>query len=147
MKSRLGALSWILLVVAGLVMGCASPEESYALMEIGWADSMEGAEAESRESGKPLVAVFYVDWGEETASAKFRNETLEAPAVKRFSADFVWVEVDGEARKGMARKYEVKSYPTVIVLRADGLEVGRLDRYKGAEETAEFLEGCLDKAG
>ena len=47
--------------------------------------------------------------------------------------------VDGDARKDLVEKYEVKGYPTGILFDAQGKEVARYSGYRSVKEMAAFF--------
>lgn len=63
-----------------------------------------------------------------------------------FNREFVNLKVDAEKGEGveLAKKYQVKAYPTFVVLKADGTEVYRTSGARPAEEFVDkFVKGLI----
>lgn len=52
----------------------------------------------------------------------------------------VCIKLDGDKEKELVKQYKVEGYPTLIMLDADGKEVGRLVGYKGVKEMTAALK-------
>ncbi|HAP19550.1 MAG TPA: hypothetical protein DCR38_17535, partial [Butyricimonas virosa] len=88
------------------------------------------------EKEKKMVFVdFYTTWCgpcKMMSSEVFTREQVGA----YFNREFVNLKVDAEKGEGveLAKKYQVKAYPTFVVLKADGTEVYRTSGARPAEE-------------
>ena len=56
------------------------------------------------------------------------------------SEDVVCVMVDGDERADLVKRYEVKAYPTGVMIAADGSESARFVGYQRVTEMAAFLK-------
>lgn len=105
-------------------------------------DALAKAEAEK----KPMMIDFYTDWCKwcDTLDVK----TYTDPKVSEFvTNNVVPYKIDAEKGEGVeiAKKYGVKAYPTVLLIRADGEEIDRLLGYMPPEtflqKLGDYLKG------
>jgi thioredoxin 1 len=102
------------------------------------------ARAESEK--KPVMIDFYTDWCRwcDTLDAN----TYSDPGVSEFvQAKVIPYKIDAEKGEGieLAKKYSVKGYPTVLLIKADGEEIDRLLGYmppdKFLQTLGDYLKG------
>ena len=74
-----------------------------------------------RETGQTVVVDFYTDW---CPSCRTLSVLLEQIAREWEGKPVCFGKVNGEEEPALAREYEIRSVPTVIVLR-DGVPVAR----------------------
>jgi len=124
-----------LLTVAALavIAGCSTPaseedappvEASAAGAGIGWLSDYEQAVSEAQQAGKPLLVDVSTTWC--SACKRLDEEVFSRSDVAESSRRFVSVRVDAEKRPDLEKRFEVSGYPTIIFLRPDGEEVGRV---------------------
>jgi thiol:disulfide interchange protein len=109
-----------------------------------WVESYEKGLAEAKSQNKIAVIDFFRDgcgW-----CAEMDRKTFRDPAVVRLSKEFVMVKVDGSKERFAAIRHEVRGYPTVLVLDADGREVTRIVGYRRPADLAADLKEVLAKA-
>ena len=98
------------------------------------------------EKEKKMVFVdFYTTWCgpcKMMSSKVFTREQVGA----YFNREFVNLKVDAEKGEGveLAKKYQVKAYPTFVVLKADGTEVYRTSGARPAEEFVDTIRKGID---
>ncbi|MCI6412151.1 MAG: thioredoxin domain-containing protein [Butyricimonas virosa] len=98
------------------------------------------------EKEKKMVFVdFYTTWCgpcKMMSSEVFTREQVGA----YFNREFVNLKVDAEKGEGveLAKKYQVKAYPTFVVLKADGTEVYRTSGARPAEEFVDKIRRGID---
>ena len=63
-----------------------------------------------------------------------------ADAVIDAAADIVAVKVDGDKARDLVQRFQVRGYPTVILLDANGTELRRHAGYLGVKGMAAFLQ-------
>ncbi|HEV8323471.1 MAG TPA: thioredoxin family protein [Myxococcota bacterium] len=102
---------------------------------------VDAALAAAAASHRVVVVDFFTKW---CKPCKVMDETAWKDARVRawMGAHAVGVRVDAEEDRSTAKRYDVRGFPTVLVLRADGTEVERL---VGSRETAVLL-AALDAA-
>ena len=151
-------------VLIGLMAACVQaqswvkkdkePEKSK-----GWLDNFELAKKEAAAFKQPVLAFFtgsdWCGW-----CMKLRSEALDTKEFEKFAADnLILFEADfprnkkisGQVKKqnaGLAAKYGVRGYPTVLLLDAEGSELGKTGYQEGgAEAYVKHLKDLLGKAG
>ena len=112
------------------------------VMAENWHTSWKDAAAESKKTGKPILADFtgsdWCGW-----CIKLHKEVFDTPEFKSWAdKHVVLLELDFPQKKQLpadlkkqndelAKKYNIEGYPTVLFLKADGTEVGRSGYVKG----------------
>jgi thiol:disulfide interchange protein DsbD len=116
----------------------AAAKEEHA----GWLEQdLEGALAKAKAEHKLVLVDIYAEW---CAQCKELDEkTWPDPAVKQWLAqNAVAVRIDTDARrKDLATKLQIRSYPTVILLDAEGHELRRLLGFEKPATMRAWLEG------
>ena len=96
------------------------------------------AEAAARDAGKPLFIDFETTWcGPCKAMTKWvysAQQVVDAAA----GADIIAVQVDGDERRDLVKRFSVKAYPTMILLWPNGVET-RARGYRSVAEMAKFF--------
>ncbi|MFQ6099538.1 MAG: thioredoxin family protein [Armatimonadota bacterium] len=125
-------------------MGATSaPQE--AAPPSGVHETLEDAMEAGRQTSRPVLAVFIARWCE--WSAKLYNETLASPYLASLPEHFECVIVDGDARPDLVDRHKIDMYPTAIVLRPNGMELGRIEGFDTAEKWGERLRRILWPSG
>ncbi|MFN7958998.1 MAG: cytochrome c biogenesis protein CcdA [Holophagaceae bacterium] len=108
----------------------------------GWMEQdLEGALAKAKAEQKLVLVDIYADW---CAQCKELDEkTWPDAGVKQWiAANAVAIRIDTDAkRKDLAAKLQIRSYPTVILLDAEGRELRRLLGFEKPATMKAWLEG------
>jgi thiol:disulfide interchange protein DsbD len=146
----------ILLLVFGVLLGVRAVETFLAVdllprgaaaagakeEHAGWLEQdLEGALAKAKAEHKVVLVDIYAEW---CAQCKELDEkTWPDPAVKQWLAqNAVAIRIDTDARrKDLAAKLQIRSYPTVLLLDAEGRELRRLLGFEKPETMKAWLEG------
>lgn len=91
---------------------------------IKFVDGYEIAMAKARKHGKPLLLFFTADWCRychQMADGAFKQK----PVVK-LSDRFVCVLIDADREQELCQQLEVRMFPTVLFVSADGAALGRI---------------------
>jgi thiol:disulfide interchange protein DsbD len=116
----------------------AAAKEEHA----GWLEQdLEGALSKAQAEHKVVLVDIYAEW---CAQCKELDEkTWPDAGVKQWLAqNAVAIRIDTDARrKDLATKLQVRSYPTVILLDAEGRELRRILGYQKPETMKAWLEG------
>ncbi|MBQ9429952.1 MAG: thioredoxin family protein [Kiritimatiellae bacterium] len=134
------------------------PKES-AAKSSGWLDSYEDAQSEAKDSKLPIFALFTESDGGMTCK-KLDSEILSSQEFKDFAeknlvlfkVDFPrTVKLDPAQKKtntALRNKFGVMSYPTAVILNADGQVKTKIGYRPGdAASYVKFCEEALTKAG
>ncbi len=101
---------------------------------IAWQNSPERGFELARQTGKPMMIVFYTDW---CPSCKvLDSNALQSPAVQTEAQNFVPLRINAEKRTDYAGQFGVSSYPTVIFFNPAG---SVLSRFTGAYTSDEVV--------
>ena len=122
-----------------------------------WGSDFEAAKKATAEGKRVLLANFtgsdWCPWCKKLDGEVFQNEAFKKFAKEKlvlFVADFpnekqVPKEIAAQNKK-LAEKYDVKGFPTVLLLAADGKELARTGyRSGGAEAYVEHLKALMEK--
>ncbi len=136
-------LALVLIGVAATLM-VTGVEEGEGIQ---WVPYSESVLADSEKSKKPVILDFYADW---CGPCKALDKNVfHQPAVVALSKEFTTVKVDlttrHEAQAGLLKKYGIRGVPTVIFIRGDGREEGklRIESYVDADEMLKRMEEML----
>jgi len=127
----------LFLIIGGAWTGPFRPPEA----QIAWEPYSDGALAEARRAGRPVLVDFFADWCgpcHEMERAVFsRRKVVEAAQeFVKLRADMT--DKDSPAVLGLAEKFQVYGYPTVIFIGRDGQEKATL-RLIGVEPASQFV--------
>jgi thioredoxin-related protein len=114
-----------------------------------WLTDYSQAEAQARESRKPILALFTgSDWC--PPCKKLHSEVLTTPEFEKYAAaNVVLLEVDFPIKKKQSveqkkanheleKKYDIEGYPTMVVINESGKAIGTIEY--GLEKPAKFIE-------
>jgi thiol:disulfide interchange protein DsbD len=109
---------------------------------VGWLEQdLEGALAKAKAEHRLVLVDIYADW---CAQCKELDEkTWPDVGVKQWIAqNAVAIRIDTDAkRKDLATKLQIRSYPTVLLLDAEGRELRRILGFQKPETMRAWLEG------
>jgi thiol:disulfide interchange protein len=119
---------------------------NHATVEIVWESDMPSALERARNEGKLVLVNFYADWCvwckrlESTTLRDAKVATVLQNEVVPLSLD-----VDGDGRE-LSNEYRVDGLPTIVVLDADGEEIGRIPGYMPPDSFLERVESFLQQS-
>ena len=107
--------------------------------------TMQEALALAGKEKKMIFIDFYTTW---CGPCKMMSSEVftQDQVGEYFNRTFVNLKVDAEKGEGveLAKKYQVKAYPTFVVLRADGTEVYRTAGARPADEFVDKIRKGID---
>jgi thiol-disulfide isomerase/thioredoxin len=118
----------------------APPRASVSTTWYEGARGFRSAEAEQAASGAPLLALFSVDWCPHCR--RFIAEVIPSPEMRDLGERIVKVKVDAEGSEddqALARRFSVKSFPTLLLFPAPGNPPVHIRNWTPARE---FVESC-----
>ena len=99
-----------------------------------WETSWDAAMERARKEKKPVVVDFYADWC--VWCKTLDSTTYKDPAVVKYLTTEVVplkIDVDHGGRE-LARRWRVSGLPTILIVSADGKELGRIPGYLPAKD-------------
>jgi thiol-disulfide isomerase/thioredoxin len=138
---RRGVLIIVFIALAILFLQASRPRFGNAKDNIPWRTKLSDALAESKKTGKPVLADFSASWCppcQDMKHASWPDPKVEAVVKEKYIP--VLLDADASDTEGPARKYAVEYLPTILVLDSDG-KVLRQGDYMTASELLAFLSG------
>ncbi len=122
------------LLLGGLWWGCRSHEGAFRSL------SFSDAQAEAKQTKTLVLVDFFTTW---CGPCKRLDQATWPDADVRawIKGHAVAIRVDAEKDEKLASRYHVESYPTILLVRADGTEAGRI---VGFRKPAEFVAEAND---
>ncbi len=107
-----------------------------------WEEALELA----KESGKPLFLNISASWCGPCKALK-RNTFPYEEVGTYYNANFINVLVDGEKGEGigLAKKFGIKGYPSMIFLDSDGELIAQTSGYRDPEDFIELGQVVLNR--
>jgi thioredoxin-related protein len=121
--------------VAVVVVCFVSPA---AAQEAKWRHDYAAARKEATASGKPMVLDFGTEactWCKKLDATTFRNPAI----VSQLDARFIPVKIDAEREVKLTEAVKVDSFPTLLLVSADGKILARHVGYADTTQMAAFL--------
>jgi thiol:disulfide interchange protein len=124
--------------ILALAAGCGRPEPppvvaetvaAHGAVAVPWGRDLPSALERAHSEGKPVLVTFYADWC--VWCKRLDATTLRDADVTLLLRDRVVpvrLDVDGDGRE-ISGRYRVDGLPTILVLDADGRELGRIPGY------------------
>jgi len=103
-----------------------------------WIVSWDDAMARAKKENKAVVIDFYADWC--VWCRRLDSTTYRDPKVVRYLTENtvpLKLNVEADPGRAMANRYRVDGLPTIVILSAEGRELGRIPGYMPADG---FLE-------
>ena len=119
-----------------------STESGIAFHKGTWAEALQIAE----KAGKPIFLDISASWCGPCKMLKSRTFPNDEVG-KFYNAKFINVAVDGEKGEGagLARKYNIKGYPTLIFLDSKGEIIAQTAGYRNPKQFIELGKKVINK--
>jgi thiol:disulfide interchange protein len=124
----------------------AEAVSNHGSVDIKWEKDFATAVERAGEEGKPVLVNFYADWC--VWCKRLDSTTLQDARVATMLRDQVVpvrLDVDREGRE-LSNEYRVDGLPTVLILEANGREIGRIPGYMPPAGFLETVEGLLHQS-
>lgn len=120
-------------LLIALVLWCAP---AWAAAEGAWQTDWDSARKAARAAQTPILVEFHAVWC--YSCYYMEKHVLSSPAFQKAAAQLTLLKLDADTPQGqeMKEKYAARVLPTVLVLDADGNELGRI---VGEQTDADFL--------
>ena len=106
-----------------------------------WTTDWEAALAQAKKENKVVVIDFYADWC--VWCRRLDSTTYRDPKVVHYLTERtvpLKLDVDASPGRAMANRYGVDGLPTILILSADGKEIGRIPGYMPAKGFLEAVQ-------
>ncbi len=144
----------LLLLAFGLCCFNAASAETTS-SGINWTYNYDQAASQAKNTGKPML-LFFTGTGWCSWCTKLENEVLDTAEFGRLVGDkFIFVKLDfpmsqmiDPRNKQLQQQFDVKGYPTIIILDKDGQRIGSSGyRPGGARAYADYLLNIINDYG
>jgi thioredoxin-related protein len=98
-------------------------------------NDFEAAKTEALKSKLPIIIDFFADTSWCQYCTQLDSLTFGDSLVMEMANEFVFVKINVEADKDLARNFGISGYPTIVLTKSDGAEI---DRIEGFIEPTEF---------
>ena len=118
---------------------------NHGAVTVEWEKDFPAAIKRAQSEGKPVLINFYADWC--VWCKRLESTTLRDAKVATLLSDRVVpvnLNVEGDGRE-LSNQYRVDGLPTVLVLDANGREIGRIPGYMPPTGFLEKVEGILQQ--
>lgn len=118
---------------------------NHRTVSVTWEKDLPSALERAQSEGKPVLVNFYADWC--VWCKRLESTTLRDAKVASVLQERVVplsLDVDGSGKE-LSIEFRVDGLPTIIVLDADGREIGRLPGYMPPDTFLERVEGFLQQ--
>lgn len=135
MKNRL-----ILLILLALCVSCKPEIKQAPQSNLNWQTDLNVAMSMAKKSNQKIIAAFSTEW---CPYCKFMDEKIfNQSEVSKKLEEFVLLKLDGDksSSQTLMDKYNIKGFPTFIILTAQGKEVSRFNDINSKEEMLKALE-------
>ena len=131
------AIGVIVLSVAAFT-GVSEWRAAHAKEIIPWRDDLVAAQAEARQTGRPIFAYFTASWC--PRCQKMKSTTWADNTVKEAMQKFVPVKIDVDSQPEPTAHYQVRAMPTYLILSDSGEVQRRREGLMLPEDMVRWLE-------
>ena len=127
-------------------LAVAETVTNHGAVIVEWEKDFPAAIKRAQSEGKPVLVNFYADWC--VWCKRLESTTLRDAKVATLLSDRVVpvnLNVEGDGRE-LSNQYRVDGLPTVLVLDANGREIGRIPGYMPPTGFLEKVEGILQQS-
>lgn len=108
-----------------------------------WNTSLIASLEEAKKSKKPVFVDLYADW---CAYCKvLKEKVFPDPIVDQSLKKFVLVRIDGEEFPNLMEHYDLKGYPSLLILDPNTIMIHKMTGFATKEMVVEFAEKSLRK--
>jgi thioredoxin-like negative regulator of GroEL len=134
------------LLVVMIVGACGiSPAEAQKPQEINWYRAIPQASERASKLGQHVLVVFHTSWCQ--WCRQLEDSTLMSPKVATLLSRVVFAKVNADLDTATAHHYNVRAFPTTILLTPEGNEVDRIVGFRPPNEFHKIVSKALDGKG
>lgn len=111
---------------------------------INWQSSLESAQHDAQQMGKPIMVEFFAEWC--GVCKKMDENTLKADCITREADKWISVRVNVDQSPELARKYHLTGIPTLVFLRSDGSVAGILVGFAAPPKMLDHMKEAYSQA-
>ena len=107
---------------------------------VAWATDLPTAARAAGATGKPVLLDFAAGWCGPCRDME-RTTWADAAVAADVARRCVPVHVDIDVHPELAKRYDVRAVPTLVLTTADGRELRRVEAYQSADDVRTWLAG------
>lgn len=115
----------------------ADRQAKRAAQPLAFRKDVDAAIAEAQAKKQPYFLKFETDWC--MPCKQMTSLVFTAQDVVTASEGILCIIIDGDARKDLVEKHQVKGYPTGVLINSEGKEITRFVGYQSVKATSAFL--------
>ncbi|MGL4669709.1 MAG: thioredoxin family protein [Methanobacteriaceae archaeon] len=105
---------------------------------IKWQNNLDSAIEEAKSSNKKVLVYFEANWC--SYCKQMNDETFtDSNVQKTINNNYIPVAIDGDENPDLCSKYNVFSYPTIIILDPNGNKVDEIPGFRSASELLSII--------
>ena len=136
MKLKIRLATGVLTALVTITLGISQAQAA----SITWTESLSGALATAKKTGKPIFVDFSATWC--GPCKEMKRITFKDAKVITESKKWIMVHIDGDKQEKVAARYKIEAYPTLIIMSPKGKVISRVE---GAPDTTDFLKWMKSK--
>jgi len=110
-----------------------------------WYSSLDTAMAAAREQNRPILLDIYATWC--GYCRRLRTEVYPSREFLTETRNFILVSVDGERTPGVASKYHIDGFPTILFLDRNGTALDRVNGFVDARSLTRKMRDVVLRSG
>lgn len=122
---------------AGMNSGDGDTSKRTRAVTTNWMHDLPSALAQAKQLNKPVLIDFHATWC--PPCKMMDRQTFPNSMVVSELENWVPVKVDVDRNRAMAEKFAVRSMPTLVLLNAEGHEIGRKEGFLGPSNLLNFV--------
>ncbi|MFH1454423.1 MAG: thioredoxin family protein [Armatimonadota bacterium] len=140
---KIALLLVILFAGAMFLTSCMKKDEPAEAKagKVKWYYSFDKGQTEAKKLNKPMMVDFYTDWC--SWCKKLDKNVYTDPKVQTLAQRFVCIKIDADKNELLKQKYNIKGYPTVLILSPDGALITTILGYREPAAFAAALKQGL----
>jgi FKBP-type peptidyl-prolyl cis-trans isomerase 2 len=124
-------------VTIDLELTALTPAATLSTAELPWLADHDAGLAAAKKEGKPAVLVLHAEWC--SFCKKLFSETMPDPRITALRNSFTWIKVNSDKLTDYKKLYGQDGYPMIVLFKADGTIVQKLDGYQEAAQLRSAL--------